>query len=360
MEHFATEIETAITAVRVAAVVCRSVQDEITAQAAEKRDRSPVTVADFASQAIICRSLREFFPDDPIIAEEDSSELRESGLLPAVRHEVEAAGVTASKTDICDWIDWGAGRKSWNRFWTLDPIDGTKGFLRKGQYAISLALLVDGNVQVAVLGCPSLPVAPDGDASPGTSFNQRPSYAAKDVPSAIPGGRPGTDPGGSAGVVCVAARGQGSRILALDREQDWRSGRTVHVRKTDCISDMRLCESVESGHSSHDTSAAVASRVGITRKPLRIDSQAKYVLVGRGEADIYLRLPTRPDYQEKIWDHAGGILFVEEAGGQVSDMTGRAIDFTCGHELSANHGIVVTNGIVHEQVIAALRAETDP
>ena len=49
--------------------------------------------------------------------------------------------------------------------WTLDPIDGTKGFLRGEQYAVCLALLVDAQVQVSVMGCPNLPVDasnPDG------------------------------------------------------------------------------------------------------------------------------------------------------------------------------------------------------
>lgn len=43
------------------------------------------------------------------------------------------------------------------RFWTLDPIDGTKGFLRGDQYAVCLALIDNGQVQVGVLGCPNLP-----------------------------------------------------------------------------------------------------------------------------------------------------------------------------------------------------------
>ena len=50
-------------------------------------------------------------------------------------------------------------------FWTLDPIDGTKGFLRGEQYAVCLALVVDSRVELGVLGCPNLPVSaasPDG------------------------------------------------------------------------------------------------------------------------------------------------------------------------------------------------------
>ena len=75
-----------------------------------------------------------------------------------------------------------------------------------------------------------------------------------------------------------------------------------------------------------------------------MDSQAKYAVVARGEADIYLRLPTRADYREKIWDHAAGHLIVAEAGGVVTDIAGRPLEFHHGRELTANRGVIVTNG----------------
>ena len=51
------------------------------------------------------------------------------------------------------------GQRSYHdRFWTLDPIDGTKGFLRGEQYAVALALIVGGEVVVAALACPNLEV----------------------------------------------------------------------------------------------------------------------------------------------------------------------------------------------------------
>ena len=102
--------------------------------------------------------------------------------------------------------------------------------------------------------------------------------------------------------------------------------------------------------------AAVAARLLITAPPLRMDSQAKYAVVARGEADIYLRLPTRADYREKIWDHAAGVLIVAESGGVVSDVAGRPLEFNHGRELTANRGVVVTNGRLHAQVIESVRA----
>ena len=64
-----------------------------------------------------------------------------------------------SEEEMLRLIDMGrseGGREG--RFWALDPIDGTKGFLRGGQYAVCLALVVDGDVKVGLLGCPNLPV----------------------------------------------------------------------------------------------------------------------------------------------------------------------------------------------------------
>ncbi|MFN8519969.1 MAG: inositol monophosphatase family protein [Chloroflexota bacterium] len=70
----------------------------------------------------------------------------------------------------------------------------------------------------------------------------------------------------------------------------------------------------------------IGELLGVTAPPLRLDSQAKYGLVARGDASIYLRI-LRGDYVECIWDHAAGSIVVEEAGGTVSDVTGAALDW---------------------------------
>jgi 3'(2'), 5'-bisphosphate nucleotidase len=128
----------------------------------------------------------------------------------------------------------------------------------------------------------------------------------------------------------------------------------IYVSRNDDTGRARFCESVESGHSAQGDAAVVAAQLGITAKPRRMDSQAKYAVVARGEADIYLRLPTRSDYREKIWDHAAGSLIVTEAGGTVTDMSGHPLEFHHGRELTANQGVIVTNGRLHDQVVAAV------
>jgi hypothetical protein len=67
---------------------------------------------------------------------------------------------------------------------------------------------------------------------------------------------------------------------------------------------------------------------------------------GTGDASIYLRLPTRADYREKIWDHAAGMFVVEQAGGRVTDVTGAPLDFRHGRRLETNRGVIATDGPV--------------
>ncbi|MEE2679082.1 MAG: 3'(2'),5'-bisphosphate nucleotidase [Myxococcota bacterium] len=318
------ELRAALDAVRAASRICRAVQARrIDADTIEKQDRSPVTVADFASQAIVCRRLAEAFPDDPVVGEENADELRGSDRAAAREGVVEhVAAEVGSETDagqVLDWIDRGGADARADRYWTLDPIDGTKGFLRGEQYAVALALIEAGEVVLGVLGCPNLPAA---DGSLGSLF--------------------------------AARAGGGALSYALGDASD-RSGAPVSVQPVTSPADARFCESVESGHSNQSESAAIARRLGIEREPFRIDSQCKYAAVARGDASIYLRLPTREDYREKIWDHAAGKLVVEAAGGTVSDVNGRPLDFRHGRTLEENRGIVATAGPIHDAVLEAVQ-----
>jgi 3'(2'), 5'-bisphosphate nucleotidase len=88
-----------------------------------------------------------------------------------------------------------------------------------------------------------------------------------------------------------------------------------------------------------------------------MDSQAKYGAVAAGEAALYLRLPSPkyPDYREKIWDHAAGAIVVEEAGGKVTDMYGKPLDFYTAAKMMHNRGVVVSNGAIHHDVLLALK-----
>lgn len=323
-DTYQQELDWAIDAVRQAAAICRNVQRQITPDIMEKKDRSPVTIADFASQAAICRHLLAVASGDDIVAEEDATELRKPESAPFVariENELRRVGIEPAGEDLWNWIDRGTSTGGDGRFWTLDPIDGTKGFISGRQYAIALALIVDGRIEVGVLGCPNLAVSPEQNEP--------------------------------AGVLLTAIRGAGAMIVPLDEDV---MPAKITVSATQSPAEARFCESAESGHSSHSRSAQITERLNITRPALRLDSQAKYAEVARGAADIYFRLPTRKGYVEKIWDHAGGVLIVEEAGGVVTDIDGKPLEFQHGIGLSSNRGVLVTNGRFHEQVLEAVAA----
>ncbi|MEO1235768.1 MAG: 3'(2'),5'-bisphosphate nucleotidase [Planctomycetota bacterium] len=317
--NYDRELEVAVAAVRAASRVCRAVQaDLVTAGTLEKKDKSPVTVADFASQAVVCAALKAAFPRVSVVGEEDSRELREDGAAALRAKVAEHAGM--SEAEALDAIDHGGfdpashpgGDSAVTTYWTLDPIDGTKGFLRGEQYAVALGLIEEGRVVLGVLGCPNL----DG------------------------------------GLVMTAVRGAGAKRLTLEGEGV--AGESVSVSGVADVAQANFCESVESGHSDQDASVRIATELGITAAPYRIDSQCKYAAVARGDASIYLRLPTRPGYREKIWDHAAGLIVVEEAGGMVTDVRGEPLDFSLGKQLDGNRGVVATNGRFHDRVIAAV------
>ena len=337
---YQTERERALEAVIRAAGLCRQVQAEMVRPlASQKPDRSPVTVADYGSQAIVCRSLAAAFPGDPVVAEESADALRrpdQAEMLEHVTHYVQGVLPGAAPADICDWIDQGQADPA-ARFWTLDPIDGTKGFLRGEQYAIALALIVGGRVQVGALACPNLTPNPSPERG-GENCS---------LPRRNGGGQ------GGGGVVFVAVRGQGAAMLPLDGDGP---PRPIHVASLADPAGARFVESFEPAHADQAAHQALARALGITRPPLRMDSQAKYGVVARGEAAIYLRLPApqTPDYRENIWDHAAGVLLVEEAGGRVTDALGADLDFGAGRKLSTNRGVIVSNGQLHEAILSAL------
>ena len=332
MPDYDQERTVAFRAVQTAAELCRSVRADLDGDVLEKDDHTPVTVADFGSQAVICKALRDAFPGDPIIGEEDSSALQADENADVRAHLLEEVRVhhpDVNPDPVFDWIDHGTDEGYSERFWTLDPIDGTKGFVRGDQYAIALALIVGGRPQVAALCCPHLPNSLDAD------------------------------PPASRGQAFLAVRGEGTVQTPLTPDTD-AVPTPIHTSDTTAPSESRFCESFVSSHSSHDLAAEVGERLGITADSIRIDSQAKYAIVARGEAEIYLRLPRpdSPDYTERIWDHAAGALAVEAAGGTVTDMYGAPLDFTHGRLLEANTGVVATNGPFHDAVIEALAAES--
>ncbi|MGB7574451.1 MAG: 3'(2'),5'-bisphosphate nucleotidase [Thermodesulfobacteriota bacterium] len=318
------EVVTAIQAAIKASAFCQRIRmDLVGGEPILKSDRSPVSIADYGSQAIICKLIRERFPNDTIVAEEDSKELRRpdhSKILDQVTTYVNAFVPTSSSKEVCSWIDFSSDAIT-DRFWALDPIDGTKGFLRGDQYAIALALIENDVVTLGILACPNLYVDID-------------------------------HPFGEKGCLFVALKGKGS----IQMDSHGGSRRAISVSKVKNPSEATITESVEADHADHLTHRRLAERLNISRPSVRMDSQAKYGILARGEVTLYLRVPSpaEPGYKENIWDHAAGSIIAEEAGGKVTDVLGRPLDFSSGIKMIKNDGILVSNGILHDMVLKAL------
>lgn len=313
-DDYARERALAVVAAREAARLTEAIRASLRPGTEEKEDRSPVTIADYGAQALICRALARDFPADPVVGEEHGAALR-GPMLARVTASVAALVPAVTEAEVRSWVSHGDGAPA-ARWWTLDPVDGTKGFLRGDQYAIAIALIEAGVVRVGVLACPALTLAGPG----GTLF--------------------------------VAVAGQGACMEPLAGGP----ARPIAVVRPGDVARLRFAESVEQAHGDQARQAAVARAAGILAPSLRMDSQAKYGMVAAGEAALYLRLPNpeTPDYREKAWDHAAGALLVTEAGGRVTDARGRALDFGAGPRLLNNDGIVASNGSIHDAVLEAL------
>ena len=316
------EIKFALESIRQASLLVKQVQAEMISPAMTKGDRSPVTVADFASQALVAYHLKNSFPEDALVEEEDSAELKKQPqTLANVTGFVQGILPEATQQLVCEWIDHGGAHVE-ERYWTLDPIDGTKGFLRGDQYAAALALIEAGKVQIGVLGCPNL--------SNGWQL----------------------DPGGPGSLV-IAVRSEGTWTTALDAPGEFTQ---LKVSEISDPAQGRILRSFESGHTNVSQIDLFAEALGVQVDPVRLDSQAKYAVLAAGKGDLLLRLLSarQPDYREKIWDQAAGSIVLEEAGGMISDLDGNALDFTIGRSLLENRGVLASNTLLHRPSLEAL------
>jgi 3'(2'), 5'-bisphosphate nucleotidase len=336
-----------------------------------KADLSPVTVADFAVQGLILKMLNDTFPGDGFIAEEDSTALQTDDLLC----QRVASSASLNPKEVMDAIDLGKSYQQWSysekgmnpsdtqnarpsRVWVLDPIDGTRGFLRGrrsgGQYAIALALIENGVPVIGILGCPNLPVDVDDDRyewqDGETHLNNRLSR----------------------GCIFVASRGGGCYQLFLDPPTSSATNgcRRLHVTSDRSTQDARFCIGVERYSDALGQCAGMAQYIhgpdraldpvtGEILRSRRMDSQAKHGVIARGGAELYVRLP-KAGYVEWIWDHAAGNVVIEEAGGAMTDAFGRPIDFSLGAQLSPDiRGVLMSSGAAFHKVLVEAFASVE-
>jgi len=212
-------------------------QGEQPLEATSKLDDSPVTAADIAAHRIIVAGLQALAADIPVISEEDP---------PA-------------------WDE----RKSWNRYWLVDPLDGTKEFLkRNGEFTVNIALIEDGKPVMGVVYAPVLNTL----------------YAAAD---------------GKA----------------------WKE--ECGVRKEIQVREARPPLVVVSrSHGNNAELQEYLEQLG-EHQTTTVGSSLKFCLVAEGQAQLYPRFgPTN------IWDTAAGHAVAMAAGAQVHDWQGKTLDYT--------------------------------
>jgi 3'(2'), 5'-bisphosphate nucleotidase len=150
--------------------------------------------------------------------------------------------------------------------------------MRKGPYAVILALVENAQVQLGVMGCPNMPVGPLGQ-------------------------------GGPRGCIFVAVRGQGAeqvhfsfvfRLPKLTTRQLTLSGSNSSDLSISAFAPSKL-NFIESADGSHPFNDQVASILGITNPHTSMDSMAVYCSLARGDGGVYLRMPTNTTFKENIW-----------------------------------------------------------
>lgn len=307
-----------IDVVKEASELALAVQQEmVTPTTVEKADKSPVTVCDLAIQALISRRLAEQYPNDALVGEESNDVFADEAgqkLLDQVTGFVQRFEPSETRTSVAAWIERGRDEGVENRYWVLDPVDGTKGFLRRNQYAIALGLTIDKQPVLGALGCPCW----------------------------------------EEGTVYFASQGEGAYSIPLHGTDLT----PIHVSDVSDASLARVLRSVEKGHTNVGQIDYIVEKLNIKTDPVSIDSQVKYGVLASGGAEILLRLisPKMPNYKEKIWDQCAGVVVLQEAGGKVTDLDGMPLDFTHGRTLAENRGVCATNGKIHSAVLDAIAA----
>lgn len=307
-------LEPLIKAVRVAARLSETIQ-ALSRQYDTKSRHKMVTIADYGVQAILQRTIREYFPADGIIAEESHAEFmrftnrRQRKLLLKVLGE--ELGSSVSADDLSDWLSVGRLPTA-PRQWVIDPIDGTSGFVAGRSYTIALGLLVAGRPRLGIMGSPR--------------FFDR--HNADFV-----------------GRLFCAYEG----VAYMD---DLAGGAWQVVRMPELPNDpLHIVGSFSRKHNDFPLLTRIYEGLRMPYETFAINGQEKYAMVALGFADLHLRIPADKSYRQKVWDHAAGVAFLNAAGGRVSDERGAELDFSAGEHLRHHRMIFASHPRLHQTLI---------
>lgn len=293
-----------------------------------KDDFSPVTVADYGAQIMISHWLNMHFKDEPLLAEETIKALPEEnqeGFIDTLISVLKPSLGNLSRSKIIEYLELNFSETKEKSYWVLDPLDGTKGFLRGNQYAISLGHVNRGVVDIGILVCPrlNLPFLPE---------------------------KKKTSPEGR---LFIAEKKKGAWVKLYNPSADLIP---IHVSECKDPQKAQLLRSYESKHTNLEKTALFLSKMGI-HSSIPVDSQVKYGLLACGEGEIILRFPPpdNPNYREKVWDHAGGAIILEEAGGKVTDVLGKPFQYNGEPLLNNSVGVFASNGYLHDMGLTVLQ-----
>jgi HAL2 family 3'(2'),5'-bisphosphate nucleotidase len=371
-------VQTALSAIRAASRITTLLQpnsiNATTISNITKSDSSPVTIGDFAAQAIVLRMLStdKRLENDIFIAEESSKNLNDelAKEIMNVLNTCKLTNIIGNEEELRKSIDLGQTyedngsikpcvleQRNSSRRWCLDPIDGTRGFLRGkregGQYCIALALIENGVPILGILACPNLPTDASDEEyqwmEEETEENNQMSRGCIFIAS---------KGGGTYQLPLFAVKGHDDSSLCLATR--------VFATVNDCTggiptSKARFCIGVENYSDANGLVPAIAEKIhggldkdGQILYTRRMDSQVKYGVLARGGAEIMTRLPSK-SYVEWIWDHAAGKIVLEEAGGLQTDTNGNEIDYGLGAKMNAEvNGLLMSSGgVFHDSLVDA-------
>ncbi|KAK9065323.1 hypothetical protein SSX86_016706 [Deinandra increscens subsp. villosa] len=351
---YSGELRAAVDAVERACRLCVDVKRSLftsDGRILEKNDQTPVTIADYGVQALISLELGKLFPSIPLVAEEDSAFLSSNNLVDSVVNVVTDKSSSQDKAltqaDVLEAIDRrGEFGPEPATYWVLDPIDGTRGFVKGSEalYVVGLALVVEGEIVLGVMGCPNWRA--DKSASTSQEYEKEP------------------------GIIMVAHVGCGTWAKGL---ADLRKA-TVNwykclvdcstlVRKGRyCISESQTWESLPLSSSFGSTTKV--DDVGdeeVLLLPTCCGSLCKYLMVASGRASVFIQR-ARAERVIKVWDHAVGVVCVQEAGGKVTDWNGDQLDLAEDEverkALFPPGGILVSNSSLHEEILEIIASKS--
>ncbi|KAI2465535.1 carbohydrate phosphatase [Annulohypoxylon bovei var. microspora] len=342
---YSKELQVAIGVIQSAAKLSQAVISVEDKGVVEKDDLSPVTVADFAIQALLTASIHHAFPNDKFVGEESAADLRSNPVLLDRVWELlqrlkddeakQLCKLPASREEMCEMIDWCGfgepGGPQAGRVWVFDPIDGTKTFVQGKAYAINVALLEGSKQILSIVGCPTL------------SFD-----------ASAPVTNTSLDPTGR-GCIVFAAKGYGTYVRPLVAS----SPHELQIRRIEPHAESGSSQSLRPVSCYNMLNSGVDDVHQIIMEKLNVETQGcdllawvlRWVTLGLGLANVTIWVYKQRSRTGKIWDHAGAMLLFEEVGGYITDIDGKPIDLGVGRLMTANHGFVAAPKAMHPLVL---------